>query len=161
MYTSYNFSMQSFMALCSLRQAHANENVRWCAHFVKARKKMKISKNIMKVRSAFYVHFKCQISLVQGTPRKKEGGFQDRFKSHRATTFNIHTSLPCWGINFSSYPWLLNKIALTPEGSHKIWVLTRTPEELCGFSKRVTTSVSLTKNISLSLNKQMCRHFDG
>ena len=154
--------MQSFMALCSLRQAHAKENVRWSAHFVKAKKKKrKISKNVVKVKSASYVYFKCQISQVQGTPRRKGGGFQDWFKSRRAITFNIHTSPRCWRNTFSSYPWLLNKTELTPEGFHKIWVLTHTPEELCGFSERVTSSVSLTNNTSLSLNKQMCRHFDG
>ena len=39
----------------------------------------------MKIRKcAFYVHFKCQNSQVQGTPKRKEGGFQDQFKSHRA-----------------------------------------------------------------------------
>ena len=32
-YTPYYLSMHCFMARCSLRQAHAKENVRWCAHF--------------------------------------------------------------------------------------------------------------------------------
>ena len=47
--------MHSFIARCSLRQAHAKENVRLCAHFLKALKGLNKLIKLLALFTGYYI----------------------------------------------------------------------------------------------------------